>query len=195
MQPVRLIASPWKPTSQMTRGWGGQPHPGQDRAFPRSQRGRSLLPRGPADSEKQGLWAAHSCAPPRATRIPKASRGLRQEFWGCPSGPHGDLPGLGVLGTGRPRCRARPLTARRPSPARTQPGAQDPWARPGGRGCRATRGPTGLARPPPWVTIKRCPQGRAAAASNQPGASSAVRHAGPPLQRAPPRDWLSGYPL
>lgn len=118
MQPVRFwtvnIASPWKPTSQMTRGWGGQPHPGQNRAFPRSQRGRSLLPRGSADSEKQGLWAAHSCAPPRATRIPKASRGLRQEFWGCPSGPHGDLPGLG--GTGH-----RPSSLQGPTPHRETP--------------------------------------------------------------------------
>lgn len=118
MQPVRFwavnIASPWKPTSQMTRGWGGQPHPGQNRAFPRIQRSRSLLPRGPGDSEKQGLWAAHCCAPLRATRIPKASRDLRQEYWGRPSGPHGDLPGLGVLGTGRPRCRARPLNRETP---------------------------------------------------------------------------------
>lgn len=158
-------------------------------------RGRSLLPgpRGPADPERQGPWAVQCCAPPRATCISQAPRGLRQGFRAARMDPTAISQGEGYW--------AQAILAAGPDPSpRDAPHLRGPGLGRRARGlglAGTTAEPPGAPRgwPRPWVTIKSRPQGRVAAASNQPGASPAVRHAGPPLQRAPLRDWLSGRPL
>lgn len=182
------IASPWEPQSRIREGWGDQPHPGQNRA---------VAGPGPAPRPRGTPWTGGRALEQRSSTVLRgrpASPGL-SGFRASRVAPTVTSRGAGgVPSTGRPHCRARPLTARRPSPARARPGAQGPWVRPGERGCRGPPIPQGLARPRPWMTIKRRPQARVAA-SNQPGASSAVRHAGPPLPRAPLMDWLSRWAL
>lgn len=131
-------------------------------------------PRGrPASPRPLGTSGRGSGPPEWAPRRSPGARGRYRAQAVLAAGPDPspcDAPHLRGPGLGR-RARGLGLAGTTAEP----PGAP--------RGC-----------PRPWVTIKSRPQGRAAAASNQPGASSAVRHAGPPLQRAPPRDWLSGRP-
>lgn len=97
-----------------------------------------------------------------------------------------------------------------PSPARAGPGARGLRGRPAG-GC-ARRSRVGRPRrrlwagdlaPRPWRRFRgpvdneaAGPQGerRPLATSLQPGASSPVRHGGPPFPPAPPPDWPSGCP-